>query len=103
MQFKSFVPFSFGKLGVELPSWLDESFTGQIPWACLFTVIISIVSLPRKLSSVRFGSAISVMISFYVVLFIIFEALLNNGTSSSLKEGFQQGHEKMQLSMKGVF
>ena len=36
--FKSFAPFTFTLAGLNLPSWCDSSFTGQIFWAVLFTV-----------------------------------------------------------------
>ena len=36
--FKSFAPFSFKLAGVALPSWCDDSRTGQIFWALCFTV-----------------------------------------------------------------
>ena len=101
-QFKSFAPFALGLAGVDLPSWCDDSFTGQIPWACIFTLIISLVSLPRKVSSLRFGSTFAVLLSIYVVLVIVCEALVLNGTSKSLKAGFEEGREKMQLSLSGI-
>ena len=43
------------------------------------------------------------MISIYVVLFIIFEAILNRGTSESLSAGFKAGADKKELSVKGIF
>lgn len=61
------------------------------------------VTIPRKLSSLRFASAFSVMLSLYVVLVIIFEAVLDRGTSTSVKAGFQAGHDKAQLSISGIF
>ena len=102
LQFKSFAPFALGLAGVNLPSWCDDSFFGQIPWACIFTLIISIVSLPRKISSLRFGSAFAVMMSFYLVLVILSEALLLRGTSKSLSAGFSEGKAKAQLSLNSV-
>jgi amino acid permease len=61
------------------------------------------VSIPRELSALRFTSAFSVVMSFYIVLVIFFEAVLNHGTSPSLKEGFVAGHEKANLSVLKIF
>lgn len=91
--FKSFAPYSFGRLGIDLPEWCADTFKGQIFWACIFTVIISLVSLPRKLSAIRFGSALGVCISVYVVLAIVFLAFLDRGASPTLSEGFEAGRE----------
>ena len=43
------------------------------------------------------------LISFYIVLVITFCGILNKGTSESVSEGFQQGHERKQMSIVGVF
>ena len=85
-----------------MPSWCDDSFTGQIPWACVFTLVISFVCLPRKISSLRFASAFSIMLSLYVVLVIMCECFMLRGTSKSLAAGFKAGHEKAQLSLSGI-
>ena len=36
--FKSFAPYTLGLCGLELPGWCDNTFTGQIFWAVLYTV-----------------------------------------------------------------
>ena len=61
------------------------------------------MSIPRKLSSLRFASAFSVLLSVYVVLVIVFEALLNRGTSDSVKEGFKAGKEISSITVDGIF
>lgn len=43
------------------------------------------------------------MLSIYVVLVLFFEAVLLNGTSESLSDGFKQGAEKAEISAKGIF
>ena len=47
------------------------------------------VSLPRKLTALRFTSAFSVMVSVYVMLVIVIECLMDRGTSPTVKEGFK--------------
>ena len=101
--FKSFAPFSLGLIGLDLPGWCDDTFVGQIFWAVLFTICISFVSLPRKLSSLRFASFFSVMVSVYVVFVIVIEACLDHGTSKSIASGFQAGHDEAELSLMGFF
>ena len=66
-------------------------------------MISSIVSIPRKLSELRFMSAFSILVSIYVVLVIVFEGLLLRGSSTSLKGGFKAGHDQNELSLKGFF
>jgi amino acid permease len=44
-----------------------------------------------------------VLTSFYIVLTIVFCGILNKGTSETLSEGFQQGYERQQMSIVGVF
>jgi amino acid permease len=61
------------------------------------------VSTPRDLSTLRFTSAFSVMMSFYIVLVIVFECLLNHGTSPSISEGFKAAHHEKQLSSTAIF
>ena len=63
----------------------------------------SLVSIPRKLSELRFLSAFSIMVSIYVVLVIVFESILLHGTSESLEDGFKAGSEKKELSVSALF
>ena len=76
-----------------LPEWCNGSYGGQAFWAVLFSLLIVFpLSLPRDLSALRFTSAFSVVISFFIVLVIFFEALLNRDTTpnhASLSDGFQ--------------
>ena len=101
--FKSFAPATMDMLGIDLPGWCDNTQVGQIFWAVVFTLICFPVTLPRKLSEIRLASMFSVLLSIYVVLVIVFEALLNKGTSSSLSAGFTAGKDKAHISMKGIF
>ncbi len=39
----------------------------------------------------------------YVVLVIVFEALLDRGTSTTVAGGFKAGHDKANLSVTGIF
>ena len=51
----------------------------------------------------RFASAFSILLSFFVVLVIVIEAVMDHGTSSSVSAGFKAGHDKAQLSVSGFF
>jgi len=103
--FKSFMPYSIQTAtGKQLPSWCDDSLVGQIFWTILFSVaFIFPISIPRELSALRFTSAFSVCMSFYIVLVIFFECILSHGTSPSMSEGFQAAHNKKELSLPAVF
>ena len=61
------------------------------------------MSIPRKLSSLRYASAFSVLLSIYVVLVIIFEAILDRGTSDTVKDGFKAGHDISSVTVDGIF
>ena len=61
------------------------------------------MSLPRKLSELRFASLVSIMVTVFVVLVIVIEACMDHGSSSSVSAGFQAGKEKKQLSAAGIF
>ena len=43
------------------------------------------------------------MISIYIMLVIVFECLLDRGTSPTLKEGFEDGADKAQIDVNGIF
>ena len=61
------------------------------------------MSLPRKLTALRFSAFISVMVSFFIVLTIFFEAVMLHGTSPSLSEGFKIGAQRAKLDIPGMF
>ena len=61
------------------------------------------VSLPRKLTALRFTSAFSVLISIYIMLVIVFECLLDRGTSPTIADGFEEGKEKAHIDVNGIF
>ena len=61
------------------------------------------VSLPRKLTSLRFTSAFSVMVSVYVMLVVVIECLMDRGTSPTVAEGFKEGKEKSKVTVDGIF
>lgn len=87
--FKSFMPYAIQlSTGKKLPSWCDDSFGGQMIWAVIFCIGMFPISLPRELSALRFTSAFSVMVSFYIVCVIFFESVLSHGTSPTVVEGF---------------
>jgi amino acid permease len=60
------------------------------------------MSLPRKLTALRFSTFISVLVSFFIVLTIFFEAVLLHGTSPSIAEGFKIGAERAQIDAAGI-
>ena len=66
-------------------------------------MIATFATLPRKLSALRFASALSVLISIFVVLVIVSEAAVGNGTSESIGSGFDRGADKKQLTVTGFF
>ena len=66
-------------------------------------MIESIISLPRKLSELRIASAFAILLSVYLVLVLVIEALMDHGTSESVAAGFKAGAEKKQLSITGFF
>ena len=101
--FKSFAPHTLTLLKLELPGWCDESKVGQIFWAVLFFIVCVLATLPRKLSELRFASLLSVMLSIYVVLVIVFNAFLCKGSSESVSAGFKAGHEKTEITANGIF
>ena len=101
--FKSFAPFTIGLLGATLPSWCADTRVGQIFWAVLFSCGCTVVSLPRKLSELRFASLVSIMVTLFVVMVIVIEACMEHGSSSSVSAGFEAGKEKKQLSVSGIF
>jgi amino acid permease len=73
-------------------------------WAVIFCCcFVFPISLPRELSALRFTSAFSVLISFYVVLVIFFECILNHGTSPSVSEGFKAAHNKTHIQPLTIF
>ena len=101
--FKSFVPYTFGELGVTLPNWCDDSRYGQIFWAGIFFVICFVVTIPRNLSELRFASLFSIMLSIFIVLVVIVEGILAHGRSSSIGAGFKAGAEVSHITASGIF
>ena len=79
-----------------LPTWCNGSYGGQAFWAVIFSLLIVFpLSLPRQLNSLRFTSAFSVLISFYIVLVIFFEAMVNRDTTinhATISDGFSMGY-----------
>ena len=59
--------------------------------------------MPRKLTALRFTSFISVIVSFFIVITIFFEAVLKHGNSPSISAGFQQGAECAKIEPKNIF
>ena len=43
------------------------------------------------------------MVSIYIMLVIVIEALLDRGTSTTIADGFKEGKEKAEISMNGIF
>jgi len=101
--FKSFAPHTLQMLGADLPGWCDDTQVGQIFWACIFLVGCISVTLQRKISELRICSLLSVVLSIFVVLVIVFEGILDRGTSSSLAAGFKAGAENTQITSSGIF
>lgn len=101
--FKSFAPHTLDMLGLDLPGWCDDSKVGQIFWAGLFTLVCLPTTYPRKLSELRFASLFSVMLSIFVVFVIVFNALLDKGTSKSVSSGFKAGAAMTEITPKGIF
>lgn len=95
--FKTLLPYSIELAmgdGNSLPKWCGQLKEGQMTWAIIFGIGLIPVSLPRKLTALRYTSAGSVMLSIYVMLVIVFECLLDRGTSPSVEEGFSKGDDR---------
>lgn len=94
--FKSFMPYAIATTsGQALPHWCDDSRLGQAFWGVIFcTVVVFPLSIPRQLTALRYTSAFSVLVSFYIVLVIFFCGILNKGTTTSVSEGFKLGREE---------
>jgi amino acid permease len=89
--------------GKQLPGWCDETAKGQMFWALVFAVLTFPLSLPRKLTALRFSTFISVMVSFFIVLTIFLEALFLHGTSQTIGLGFKDGAQRATLDPIGIF
>ena len=102
------MPYVLKNLGANLPSWLDDSDNGKRMWATIFCFgALLPLSLPRKLTALRFSSLLSFVISLFVI-FTIF-TLSFTGTAADdfkkhdFKTRFSDALHTNRLSVGGVF
>ena len=102
--FKTLIPyFLTSAIGKPLPVWCDESVPGQAFWGFLFCLIEIPFMLPRKLKVLRFTSTFAVLVSLFIVLTLVIEAILGRGTSPSIGEGFIQANRRNAITREGIF
>ena len=54
-----------------MPDWLGNNGTGKIVWATVFSFAFTLpISIPRKLTSLRFTSFVSFAISVFIIFTI---------------------------------
>lgn len=89
--FKELTPYTLQEFGAtNLPHFLDNNTLGKIVWTSLFCFLALLpISVPRKLTSLRFTSFISFGISIFVVLTIF---------SLSFRETAADGYQKHDFS-----
>lgn len=61
------------------------------------------LSIPRELSALRFTSAFSVMVSFYIVLVICVECWMDHGSSPTVGQGFSRAHDELNIEVLTLF
>ena len=101
--FKTYMPYSIELAsGKTLPKWCGDSLTGQIFWVFVLYCIMVPITMPRKLTQLRYASLASIVLSFYLVLVIIIEACLDHGSSPTLKDGWNVGTENTTFTVYGI-
>lgn len=108
--FKSMMPFTINLLEgnyqlISSDKDGDHSwYTNEYLWAAVFSFcIVFPASLPRTLKALRFTSFFSVMISFYIVLVIVFECLVNRDATPTISEGFSAAWNEPKITVGGFF
>ena len=75
---------------------------GQIFWATVYTfLVLTPLSLPRKVGVLRFNSLFGVLCSFYLVLTLVFMFFVDRDLVPSIKESFKHA-EYVRLTFKGL-
>mmetsp|Transcript_4551 Transcript_4551/g.3059 ORF Transcript_4551/g.3059 Transcript_4551/m.3059 type:complete len:122 (+) Transcript_4551:610-975(+) len=103
------MPFTINLLGgkyqiIDTDHDDDPWYANEYMWAAIFSfVLVFPVSLPRTLKALRFTSFFSVMVSFYIVLVIIFECLVNRDATPSISEAFSAAWNDPKITVSGVF
>ena len=59
--------------------------------------------LPRRLTALRFSSSFAVMVSLFIVLVLVFEAVLSRGTSPSFLVGLAYADQRTDITREGIF
>ena len=93
---------------VGLPDWIGDSDAGRITWAALFSFIcVFPLSLPRKLTALRFSSFMSFAISLFIVftIFVLsFRETADEGPERyDFKDRWNYACTAPEVSFSGVF
>ena len=92
-----------------LPNWIGETDEGHIVWAFLFTFIcVFPLSLPRKLTALRFTSFMSFGISMFIVCTIFAESFAESADTCptdcyDFKDRWDESISKPSVSFSGIF
>lgn len=97
------LPYTLELLIDDLPKIISHESEGQIFWAAVFSVLVFFVSLPRTLSALRFTSFGSFIISFFIILSIVFIGFVNRTVTPDLGASFQRAAKNFDISILGVF
>ena len=92
-----------------LPNWIGDTPTGKVTWAFMFTYFcIFPLSLPRKLTALRFSSFMSFGISIFIVITIFALSFSESAGDCSddcfnFNDRFSSAYHNPKISMTGIF
>lgn len=107
--FKDLTPYTLKLFGADnLPSFLDDSWTGKAVWATIFCFMCLLpISMPRELQALRFTSLVSFGISIFVVLTIFSlcfrETAADGFEKHDFTERFSTAYHDTNVSLAGIF
>lgn len=102
--FRDMVPYTFEVFQVSdnLPIWLQNTTSGKISWASIFCFgLLLPISLPRKLTTLRFTTFVSFGISLFIILTIF--SLCFTYPSQSFGERAKYAAFETNVSVWGIF
>jgi len=115
--FKNLMPYTINLLLMgnekdvtkKLPDWIGDTPTGKIVWAFLFTYIcVFPLSLPRKLTALRFTSFMSFGISMFIVCTIFSLSFAEDASTCDtdcydFKDRWAESISHPSVTVKGIF